>query len=139
MIKKISISIIILTVTSLCISTACFDTWAKILQFTPAIFLAQIVIYNIYVKFYTLHLEKVKALKEASLAKQGTYVKCPCHLEKQDFIPIDINGDNNYKCLHCNKQVAVTIDVKTFLTTQPLPLEGTTENLLKEAIDLTNE
>ena len=83
----------------------------------------QIIFYNIWNTILNIINEKnqIDILREYS--KQGCNVKCPCDKAIDNFIPIRLNEDNSYKCLDCNKNVRVDVDIKTFLQTEPVKLE----------------
>ena len=133
MLKNIIKAILVLLFISAATVYPFTSTWQGLVRGMVACIVLQIVIYNIYKGFRDVYLEKVKNEREKQLANRGTYVTCPCPREKRDFIPVSFTEDNNYTCLHCNKRVAVTCEIKTFLTTEPLPLEGAAEALLLKA------
>ncbi len=67
----------------------------------------------------------LKLLEEIN--RQSTDVICPCDRNIRTHIPININGDNNYTCPGCNKNISVFITTKTALATTPVtvnPLEA---------------
>lgn len=133
MLKNIIKAIFVLLLVSTATVAPFVSTWAGLMRGMVASIALQIVIYNIYKGFRDVYFEKVKNEREKQLANRGAYITCPCPREKRDFIPISFTEDNNYTCLHCSKRIAVTCDVKTFLTTEPLPLEGAAEALLIKA------
>lgn len=133
MLKNIIKAITTLLVVSTIFTYPFVSTWSKFCQGIVLCSAVQIILYNVYIKFYKVYVEKVKNEREKELVTRGTYITCPCYLEKRDFIPISFTEDNNYNCLHCNKRVAVSCEVKTYLTTEALPLEGTAETLLRKA------
>ncbi len=91
----------------------------------------QIILYQIYLKIVYLYVENLKLQKIKEFSKQGMEVTCPCHKENKVFIPIKLNSNNDYKCLECNKNVFVNIDVKTFLTTEPIDNDAADVELIK--------
>jgi len=133
MLKNIIKAIFTLLAVSTIFTYPFTTTWSKFLQGVIVCTILQIILYNVYIKFYRIYVIKVNNEREKELVTRGTYVTCPCYLEKRDFIPVSFTSDNNYTCLHCNKRVAVSCEVKTYLTTDPLPLEGTAEGLLRKA------
>jgi hypothetical protein len=85
--------------------------------------LIQIVIYNFYTTYVDYKFAQIAQQREAELSKQGVEVSCPCSQNLKLFIPIILDKDNSFKCLECSKNVAVAVNVKTFLTTEPVNLE----------------
>lgn len=85
----------------------------------------QIVVYRIYVAIAVMFYDKLLNDRITEYSKQGTEVTCPCARAVKHFIPIQLNTDNSYKCLDCTKNIAVDVEVKTFLETVPMDLEKT--------------
>ena len=100
------------------------------IKYFLAISLIQIIFYQIYLKILSLYIQRIKLDKLKEYSKQGVEVSCPCYRENKVFIPIRLNGNNDYKCLECNKNVSVNVDIKTFLATEPLDGEATDAALL---------
>ena len=100
------------------------------IKYFLAISLIQIILYQIYLKIVSLYIERIKLDKIKEYSKQGVEVSCPCYRENKVFIPIRLNANNDYKCLECNKNVSVNVDIKTFLATEPLDGEATDAALL---------
>ena len=100
------------------------------IKYFLAISLIQIIFYQIYLKILSLYIERIKLDKIKEYSKQGVEVSCPCYRENKVFIPIRLNGNNDYKCLECNKNVSENVDIKTFLATEPLDGEATDAALL---------
>lgn len=85
--------------------------------------LLQVIIYQVYMQAVKLFAEKLLNDRMVEYSKQGTDVVCPCARAVKHFIPIQLNTDNSYKCLDCSKNIAVNVDVKTFLETIPMDLD----------------
>ena len=83
----------------------------------------QIIGYNCYNSWKKLQIQREYTKRIAEYSKQGVTVSCPCSENKKLFIPIRLNEDNSFKCLECKKNVAVAVNVKTFLSTQPVDLD----------------
>ena len=60
---------------------------------------------------------ELRVLEEQS--KQKATVICPCDRGIETTIPININGENRYKCPGCIKDVTVFVTTKTALATTP--------------------
>jgi len=77
--------------------------------------------------FYGEHLKRkadklkidteLKLLQEQS--KQKATVICPCDRGIETTIPINVNGENKYKCPGCIKDITVFVTTKTALATTP--------------------
>jgi hypothetical protein len=93
--------------------------------------LIQVILYQIYVKLLKAYYDFLNYKKLEQYNQQGVEITCPCYREKKALIPIKLNQVNDYKCLDCNKNVSVNVDVKTFLATEPLDGEATDLALLK--------
>lgn len=72
-------------------------------------------------------------LREAELSKQGAEVVCPCDRQVKSFIPIMLNGRNDYVCPGCNKGVNVSVKLKTYVTT--VPIVNTVEEIVATNIE----
>lgn len=67
--------------------------------------------------------EKLTNERISEYSKQGMETTCPCYKNKKVFIPIRLDTDNSYKCIDCDKNVSVKVDVKTFLATEIIDLD----------------
>jgi len=85
----------------------------------------QIIIYRVYVQIVQLLAERMLNERIKEYSKQGVDTVCPCARAMKHFIPIQLNTDNFYKCQDCDKNIAVNVEVKTFLETVPLDLDKT--------------
>ena len=65
-----------------------------------------------------LKLDTELKIIEQQLKQQATVV-CPCDRNVETTIPININGENRYKCPGCLKDVTVFVSTKTALATTP--------------------
>lgn len=82
--------------------------------------------------FYSEHVKRrmmieeqqLIAMREAELSKQGAEVVCPCDRNMRAFVPIMLNGRNEYTCPGCDKEINVAVNLKTALITTPI-LEDT--------------
>jgi hypothetical protein len=91
----------------------------------------QVILYQLYVRILKAYYDFLNYKKIEQYNQQGVEITCPCYREKKALIPIKLNQINDYKCLDCNKNVSVNVDVKTFLATEPLDGEATDLALLK--------
>jgi hypothetical protein len=95
--------------------------------FWPAFGLAvisQILIFNLFRIWFearsTIIIENIKNKRIEEYSKQGLNCICPDeNCAHVSFVPIQLNTDNIYTCLKCNKQSRVYIGNKTFLLTEP--------------------
>lgn len=125
-IVKSALSLITLsTVGSIVFSNEHFSFWKAFVVCT----VAQVVVYQIYTMIVEFFAEKLINDRISEYSKQGTEVTCPCARAVKHFVPIQLNTDNSYKCLDCNKNIAVDVEVKTFLETTPMDLEKTSAAL----------
>jgi hypothetical protein len=116
-------AVIILFITSGTVSYLFSTDVKSFLGWMICLSFLQIIFYNVWNTVLNVINEKnqIDILKEYS--KQGCNVKCPCDKAIDNFIPIRLNEDNSYRCLDCNKNVRVDLEVKTFLQTEPVKLE----------------
>lgn len=92
--------------------------------------------YGQYQKNKSIKIALQRELKEIEeLNRQSTIVSCPCDRNIQANIPIDINGENNYLCPGCNKNIAVFITTKTALATNPLTINPLESPIFLESIE----
>lgn len=98
-----------------------FLLFSKIFLFS---IIVQILIYNIYKKIIEISLEKIKNDRIKEFSKQGMEVTCPCFLEKKMFVPIQLDKDNSFNCLECDKNVSVDISAKCFMKTDVIDLDN---------------
>lgn len=100
------------------------------LKYTFAICIIQVLLYNIYRSFLKIKKDEIELKKIKEYSNQGCNVICPCDKAKKIFIPIRLNRDNSFKCLDCTRNVAVKVDVSTFLTTDMLDLNKEDKKLI---------
>jgi len=117
------ISLVILSVISACVGLMLTDNWFSFLRTFVVTSIIQVVIYSIYKQMVVLMAEKIKNDRIKEYSKQGIESTCPCSRAVRTFIPIRLDADNSYKCLDCAKYVAVNVDVKTFLSTEPINID----------------
>jgi len=92
--------------------------------------------YGQYIKNKNRKIALQRELKEIEeLNRQSTVVNCPCDRNIQANIPIDINGENQYICPGCNKNIAVYITTKTALATTPLSVNPLESPIFLESIE----
>lgn len=116
-------SLALLSAISLCAAaTFSNSAWSFARWFVIASAL-QVAAYNAYRTWVELAAQKITNDRIKEYTKQGVEVVCPCARAVKNLIPIQLNTDNSYKCLDCNKNVAVKVDVQTFLETQPIDLD----------------
>jgi len=64
--------------------------------------------------------QKIIAAREAEFSKQGADVTCPCDRQVKCFVPIVLNQRNEYTCPGCNKDISISVNLKTALITTPV-------------------
>lgn len=96
------------------------NTFSKMLVFTT---LVQLTGYNIYMRIVRFFSEKLENERLREFSKQGIETKCPCNREIDIFLPIRLDQDNVFKCVECHKNFNATVNVKTFLSTNPIDLD----------------
>lgn len=96
----------------------------KFLKIFFVVSILQIILYEIYKKILFIFAEKLKNERIKEFSKQGMEVKCPCYLEKNMFVPIQLDKSNEFKCLECNKKITVEITAKTFTKTDIIDLDN---------------
>lgn len=77
-----------------------------------------------------LKAEQLIIMREAELSKQGAEVVCPCDRQIRSFVPIMLNERNDYVCPGCNKDINVSVKLKTYLTT--IPVVDTVEDIVNK-------
>lgn len=93
--------------------------------------IGQIIVYEIYKKILQIFAEKIRNERIKELSKQGMDIKCPCYLEKEMFVPIELNKINEFKCLECNKNFSVELTAKTFTKTEIIDLDNAEAALIE--------
>jgi hypothetical protein len=116
---------------STCIALLFCNNKLDFLKYFASATLIQVILYQIYLKILKGYYDFLNYKKLEQYNQQGVEITCPCYREKKALIPIKLNQVNDYKCLDCNKNVSVNVDVKTFLATEPLDGEATDLALLK--------
>lgn len=101
------------------------------LKYLFAFCVLQVLAYNAYVAFLKFKKDELEVEKIKEFTNQGCDVICPCDKAKKIFIPIRMNRDNSFKCLDCSRNVAVKVDVSTFLTTDMLDLNKEDKKLIE--------
>lgn len=130
--------ILILSVVSSTFSLLISNNFFSFTKYFVAITIIQILLYNLYKTYLKLHSEKIQNERIKEFSKQGLETTCPCYQNKKVFIPIRLDSDNSYKCLDCDKNVSVKLDVKTFLTTDVIDLDKSEKEFI-EAIKKIKE
>lgn len=120
-VKSIITLTVLSTAASFMFSSERFSFWKAFVVST----VAQVILYKIYTTIVELFAEKLMNDRISEYSKQGTEVTCPCARAIKHFIPVQLNTNNSYKCLDCTKNIAVEVEVKTFLETVPMDLEKT--------------
>jgi len=100
-------------------------------MFFVATFL-QIITYNIYRQILQYFALKYENERLSELSKQGVEVVCPCARGMKHLIPIQLDADNSYTCLDCNKNVNVKLEVNTYLETVPIDTDQKISELIKK-------
>jgi hypothetical protein len=118
-IKSITITLAVSTTFSLFLFSIGYNFLYSFLFFTLLQFIG-FYFYGEYVKRKTSRLLLDLEIKQTEIkSKQQATVVCPCDRNVETTIPININGDNTYKCPGCMKNISVYITTKTALTTTP--------------------
>ena len=123
--------LLILTLISSSLALLFSDNIITFLKYFIVFDVAQVILYNVYKKIVELFIFKLQNEKIKELSKQGMELKCPCYLEKNMFVPINLNAPNSFKCNECNKNIIVDLTAKTFLQTEMIDLEKADENFIK--------
>lgn len=130
MLKTILKSLLILTTISSSIALLIFDntlfSFFKIFIFST---ICQIIIYNLYKIVVLILFKKLENEKIKEYLKQGVETKCPCEKGVSMFLPIRLDSTNTFKCMECQKNFSVKIDVKTFQNTEIIDLEKSEREL----------
>ena len=130
MLKTILKSLLILTTISSSIALLIFDntlfSFFKIFIFST---ISQIIIYNLYKIVVLILFKKLENEKIKEYLKQGVETKCPCEKGVSMFLPIRLDSVNTFKCMECQKNFSVKIDVKTFQNTEIIDLEKSEREL----------
>jgi hypothetical protein len=124
MLKGILKSIGILFLISFSVSFIFYKDYISFLKLFLLTLILQIICYNIYKKIVEISLEKIKNERIKEYSKQGMDIKCPCYLEKVMFVPIELNKENSFKCLECNKDVSVEVSARCFMKTDVIDLDN---------------
>ena len=61
---------------------------------------------------------EIKAMEEIS--KVTADVICPCDRRTITSLPLSLHSKNEYTCQGCNKRIAVVLEPKTALITEPM-------------------
>ncbi len=73
--------------------------------------------------------KKLENEKIGEYLKQGVETKCPCEKGVSMFLPIRLDSVNTFKCMECQKNFSVKIDVKTFQNTEIIDLDKSEREL----------
>ena len=126
MVKKVSLSVLILCLISSVLAYLSFDgrtvqNFAK--WFTLFLFGQVIVHFSITYAVELFALSRVRQQEiELSVANALTTanVACPCGIANIETINVIMGRENSYKCLKCNKIINANIQISTTLKTQPV-------------------
>ena len=113
------------------------NKWTYLQSFIISLFV-QIICYNIYRTYTKYKFNELEVQKITEFSKQGAEITCPCSKGIKEFIPISLTHDNGYKCLTCNKNIAVSLEIKTYITTEPVNLEEPKNNIHDILLKLSN-
>lgn len=130
MLKTILKSLLILTTISSSIALLFCDntlfSFFKIFIFST---ICQIIVYNLYKMVIKILFKKLENEKIKEYLKQGVETKCPCEKGVSMFLPIRLDSTNTFKCIECQKNFSVKVDVKTFQNTEIIDLEKSEREL----------
>ena len=97
-----------------------FNFWAT----SSFLFILQFIVFYFYGESVRRKNAFIQAKLEleaaAELKKISADVVCPCDKKIQSTIPIEMNTDNSYICGACTKRIGISLNVKTFLKTDPI-------------------
>lgn len=79
---------------------------------------------TIYGNYIVTKYESIKAAYTAEQNKQVAVVTCPCSVKNNQAVDIRLDKDVVYKCSGCDKMIKLNVDVKPFITTQPIYFDG---------------
>jgi len=117
--KSLIITLLVSTIFGIILNSFGFGFLPSFLLFT----LLQFIIFYFYGEYIKRKNNKIKLDVELKLfqeqSRQMTIVTCPCDRNIETTIPININGENKYKCPGCIKDVTVFLTTKTALATTP--------------------
>ena len=125
----IFISLFTLSVISSCVG---LFVASDLISFTKTFVVAsivQIILYSVYKQAVMFMAERLRNERIKEFSKQGMEVVCPCSKAVRTFIPIQLDQDNSYKCMDCSRNIAVGLEVKTFMTTDPVDIPKTSAAL----------
>lgn len=114
------------------------NNWIGFIKYFVFTTVVQTVIYNVYKDYLKQKFEKVYNERLKEYSKQGCEISCPCDRACRHFIPIELNGDNSYTCQDCDRKIAVDVQVKSFLSTDPVNLEKEDEKFAEVYSKLIN-
>lgn len=134
-VKSLAALCVVSTGAALCFSSS-LTTFIKLFL---AVTIIQVVAYNIYQQVVFFLGQKIINERISEYSKQGLEVTCPCSRAIKNLIPIQLNTDNSYRCLECSRNVSVSIDVKTYLETQPIDLDKSNDALVKTINTVTQD
>lgn len=98
----------------------------------------QIILFYIVNTIRDVSLYRLENQRIAEYSKQGMLLKCPCHVQNEEFVPIYLNEPNEYNCGACNKPVSVKIEATTLAATIPIDIDNSQEQIAKIYNTLTN-
>lgn len=127
-------SLLILFSVSTAFSLPLSSDYLSFIKWFVVFSIIQVIIGNIYNHYVAYKFDELKTKREAELSKQGVDIVCPCHRASKMFIPIRLNKDNSFKCLECDKNVAVDVKVDTYMATDILDLSKEEDEAFKAAI-----
>lgn len=127
MFERLVKPLIILGVVSTAFSLCFCNSFLSYCKYFVVVSIVQIIAYNVYATIMQYLFEQAQNQRLAEISKQGMTIKCPCPKASNQFVPIDLNDVNVYKCQDCNKSIAAAPEVKTFLVTEPVDVEKNTQ------------
>lgn len=125
------VSLLTLCLVSSAVALPLSKDWLNFLSYFFCFSVIQVIIYNLYLKYIQINIEKIKNERIKEYSKQGLEIKCPCHKSKQMFVPVELNTDNIFKCGECDKNITVEITAKAFLQTEMVDLEAADAALIE--------
>ena len=89
-----------------------------------AVFILQIAVFyvgnTIYSNYIITRLEEIKLQQLKETQKQQTIISCPCSVGNKQPVDVNIGDDITYTCNKCEKNIKATLELKTYITTQPI-------------------
>jgi hypothetical protein len=125
--QKVLYSITITVLVSILVGFLVSNFWVGFIL----AFILQFVGFSLFNTLYTNYIiTKVEALKvdqmkettaqQKEANRQIVSVKCPCSMNNNQGVEFKLDQEIMYKCDKCDKNIKLHVDIKPFITTQPI-------------------